>query len=67
MKWVPSLSDEDRNKYFDMIKKDLLAGGKIFGSKVVNLDSPIKLEDWEKYIIESEKIASEGKLLVSCL
>jgi hypothetical protein len=65
-RWLSKLEEEERKRYFDFVKNDLKEGGKLFGTRVINKDSPIKLDEWEKYILESEKNASEGKILVSC-
>jgi hypothetical protein len=60
------LTDAKREEYYEMIAKDLKEGGKVFGTKVVNLDHPIKLEEWEKYVLMTEKDAAKGKYLMMC-
>jgi len=48
-KWLPSLTEEERYKAFDLISKDLNSGGKIFGSKIVKT---IPIKDWKKGLEE---------------
>jgi hypothetical protein len=33
-----------------MVSKDLLGGGTIFGTNILNYETPISLNEWEKYI-----------------
>ena len=60
-RWVCSLTQDERRKWFDYVADDLYNGGKLFGSKIVKT---VALEDWEKFINESEAEASQGKYLV---
>ena len=62
-RWVSSLPLEERRKWFDYVGDDLHNGGKIFGSKIAK---EVPLEDWKNAIYDSEKVASEGKYLISC-
>lgn len=62
-RWVSSLSLEERRKWFDYVADDLYYGGKIFGSKIAN---EVNLECWREAIVDSEKVASEGKYLICC-
>ena len=63
-RWVTSLTPEERRKWFQVVADDLAAGGKIFGSHIVKT---MPLTQWKEAIGESEKDASNGKYLISCL
>lgn len=63
LRWLGSLSDEERQKHFAFISEDIKNGGKIFGTAV---SKTVPLEEWEAHILESEKDASQGKYLVKC-
>lgn len=54
-RWVCSLSDEERNKWFKFLADDLRDGGKIFGSKIIK---EVTLNEIKDAIPESEKVAS---------
>lgn len=60
-RWVCSLTDDERNKWFKYVADDLKNGGQIFGSKIVKT---VDLVDFKTFIEESESQASEGKYLV---
>jgi hypothetical protein len=50
-RWVTSLTDEERTKWFKFVADDLKNGGKIFGTQIVKT---VNLSDWESALKESE-------------
>ena len=60
--WVESSSEETVKKGHKELADDLASGGKIFGSHIVK---EMTLSQFKEAIEESEKIATEGKILIS--
>lgn len=63
-RWVCSLTEEERKRWFSVVADDLATGGKIFGSHIVKT---MPLSQWQEAIKESEKDASTGKYLIKCI
>ena len=63
-RWLWGLNPEERNKWFQVVVDDLVAGGKIFGSDVVKT---VPLSQWREALSESQRDATQGKYLVDCL
>ena len=63
-RWLKTLSEEEKQKYFRMVADDLKDGCKIFGSTVLKT---MELKDWKQAIEESANVASDGgKILINC-
>lgn len=60
-RWVYQISDEERNKWYNLIAQDFKNGAKIFGSKFIKT---ITLSEIKDSLKESEKVASQGKYLI---
>ena len=63
MSWFMGLSQEERNIYFEMISADLKEGGKVFGTHFVKT---VPLAQWKEAMMESDSVASQGKILINC-
>jgi NADPH2:quinone reductase len=59
--WMETLTDEERNKWFNVIVDDLSSGGEVFGSTILET---YPLNDFQAAIDESHKVASQGKIIL---
>lgn len=60
-RWLPTLTDEERLKYHELVSNDLRDGAKIFGSTTVKT---LDLTQWQQALEESVSTATEGKILI---
>ena len=61
-RWLTTSSPETVGKAYKEVADDLASGGKIFGSQIVK---EVPLSEFKEAILESTKIATEGKILIN--
>ena len=60
--WMKTVDDETRKKAFETVAEDLRTGGKIFGT---HISKEVPLSKFKEALQESEKLSSEGKILIN--